>query len=182
MAGSDATGSSTDALPASMDHRGPVGAGVMADVYVDAALVSVAGVDAAGGATTDAVALDVFDEISPATSTGATGGAATGATMFASTIAAAGLATGVTSPSGGVAIRSVPANALAAGASVASVAAGISGRQNAHSDTAKLDGVFCNTASRWSGAYVCWIHHSRCATPRGAFITPGGSPLEPDVE
>ena len=73
---------------------------------------------------TDAVALDVLGAISPVTFAGATGGVATGATMFASTIAVAGFAIDVTSPGDGTANRGVPANASAAGASAASVATG----------------------------------------------------------
>ncbi|VWB07814.1 hypothetical protein BST28156_00196 [Burkholderia stagnalis] len=107
-----------------MDHHAPVGAGAMAEVRAGAAVVSAVAVDTACDATTDAVALDVLDAISPVTFAGATGGVATGATKFVSTIAVAGFAIDVTSPGDGAANRGVPANASAAGAAVASVAAG----------------------------------------------------------
>ncbi|MCY1178839.1 hypothetical protein D9M73_192110 [compost metagenome] len=67
------------------------------------------------------------------------------------------------------------------GAARASRAPVISGQKNSHTDTSKLNGVFCNTVSAPSSAYACCIHASRLYNARWRLPAPFGRPVEPEV-
>src|SRR5215216_1627171 len=55
------------------------------------------------------------------------------------------------------------------------------GQKNSHTDTSKLNAVFCNTASPLPRSYCCCIHNSRLRTAPCWFIAPFGWPVEPEV-
>jgi hypothetical protein len=57
----------------------------------------------------------------------------------------------------------------------------IKGQKNSHTDTSKLNGVFCRTRSSEVSPYCSCIHSSRLTMPRWLFIVPFGRPVEPDV-
>src|SRR6185437_8208062 len=54
-------------------------------------------------------------------------------------------------------------------------------QKNSHTDTSKLNGVFCSTTSDGPKPYIRCIHTRRLTTPRCSFIAPFGVPVEPDV-
>src|SRR6266498_3608895 len=55
------------------------------------------------------------------------------------------------------------------------------GQKNSHTDTSKLNGVFCRTVSCGCSAYASCIHARRFTTARCSFIAPFGTPVEPEV-
>jgi hypothetical protein len=56
-----------------------------------------------------------------------------------------------------------------------------SGQKNSQTETSKLKGVFCTTASEGVSPYCSCIQSRRLVTPRCVFIAPLGRPVEPDV-
>ncbi len=62
------------------------------------------------------------------------------------------------------------------------VAPVISGQKNSHTDTSKVNGVFCRTLSSAPRRYSSCIHSSRLTMPRCGTATPLGRPVEPDVK
>ena len=67
------------------------------------------------------------------------------------------------------------------GLATTSVAPVISGQKNSHTDTSKLDGVFCSTRSSAPRPYCACIHSSRFTMPRCGTSTTLGRPVEPAV-
>ena len=57
----------------------------------------------------------------------------------------------------------------------------INGQKNSHTDTSKLNGVFCRTRSLLSRRYASCIQQRRFTIPRCELIAPLGRPVEPDV-
>src|SRR5215470_6681776 len=55
------------------------------------------------------------------------------------------------------------------------------GQKNSHTDTSKLYGVFCNTASPPLIPYALCIHSRRFTMLRCSIIAPLGTPVDPDV-
>ncbi|BDT89226.1 hypothetical protein FMUAM8_49900 [Nocardia cyriacigeorgica] len=56
------------------------------------------------------------------------------------------------------------------------------GQKNSHTDTSKVDGVFCKTASSAAIGYSCCIHSSRLTMAPWLTATPLGRPVEPEVK
>ncbi|MNF90387.1 hypothetical protein D3C84_729490 [compost metagenome] len=56
-----------------------------------------------------------------------------------------------------------------------------SGQKNSHTDTSKLNGVFCSTTSALPSGYSCCIHSKRLTMAWCDTSTPLGRPVEPEV-
>ncbi len=56
-----------------------------------------------------------------------------------------------------------------------------SGQKNSHTETSKLNGVFCSTASAGPIPKASCIQRIRFTTPACSFIAPFGRPVDPDV-
>jgi hypothetical protein len=56
-----------------------------------------------------------------------------------------------------------------------------SGQKNSHTETSKLNGVFCSTTSSAVSPYCRCPQRRRLTMPRWAFIAPLGCPVEPEV-
>jgi len=67
------------------------------------------------------------------------------------------------------------------GLATTSVAPTSNGQKNSHTETSKLDGVFCNTRSSGVRPYSCCIHDNRFTIPMCGTATPFGLPVEPEV-
>ena len=57
----------------------------------------------------------------------------------------------------------------------------LNGQKNSHTETSKLNGVFCKTRSSGVIPNCAWPHNKRFTTPVCAFMTPLGMPVEPEV-
>src|SRR5262249_15278751 len=57
-----------------------------------------------------------------------------------------------------------------------------SGQKNSQTETSKLNGVFCRTASPALKPYAACIQHKRLCTPEWVLAAPLGWPVEPDVK
>src|SRR5260221_1252016 len=67
------------------------------------------------------------------------------------------------------------------GNAISSVAPVMSGQNNSHTETSKLNGVFWSTTSLEASLYSDCIHSRRLTIPRCALTAPFGFPVEPDV-
>ncbi|SLH16594.1 Uncharacterised protein [Mycobacteroides abscessus subsp. abscessus] len=56
------------------------------------------------------------------------------------------------------------------------------GQKNSHTDTSKVAGVFCNTASAAVRPYSACIHTRRLTIAAWLTATPFGRPVEPEVK
>ncbi|GGN66695.1 hypothetical protein GCM10011610_01920 [Nocardia rhizosphaerihabitans] len=68
------------------------------------------------------------------------------------------------------------------GAAITRRAPSCSGQKNSHTDTSKVAGVFCRTASVWSSGYSACIHRNRLTIAAWVTPTPFGLPVEPEVK
>ncbi len=67
------------------------------------------------------------------------------------------------------------------GLATTSAAPVIRGQKNSHTDTSKLDGVFCSTRSEAVRPYSSCIHSRRLTMPSCGTTTPFGLPVDPEV-
>ena len=87
----------------------------------------------------------------------------------------------VVTPCSPIAATSRAGSRCAPGRATTSRAPAISGQKNSHTDTSKLNGVFCSTTS--SAAEPVGVLHPQQTVGRPAwvFLAPFGLPVEPEV-
>ena len=87
----------------------------------------------------------------------------------------------VVTPRAAISPARYPGSRCPPGRASTSRAPASSGQNNSHTDTSKLTGVFCSTASRPPSPNTPCIHASRFTIPPCGTHTPFGRPVDPDV-
>ncbi|CAM3240215.1 hypothetical protein JANLI_04360 [Janthinobacterium lividum] len=106
---------------------------------------------------------------------------APGARLAANACSIDGTKCTVVTPWRSISAASSAGSRCSPGAATASRAPYISGQKNSHTETSKLNGVFCSTVSPAPSPYVCCIHTRRLYSAQWRLAAPFGRPVEPEV-